>query len=315
MSTVETRSSAAATNGAAPAATPEPIDLEATLREWGRSAGASAAFVDALVEIAETSAELAARTDLRIAHLLHHNLRAEATTDSLPEDRIATTRAPDLAVAPAPGPRTPLPAPPDDEEAERHLALVRRRRSTPLYGERAMTAAELSGVLAGALQAKELAPAYHRRDIPRRVFPSAGGLQPVDAHVLVQRVDDVAPGVYRYDPLTHELVQQEAGDPRTRVLDATIFTEWLFDAAAVVVLSADLDRVMWKYGSRAYRYLLMDTGVVCGQLYLAATSLELSVNAVAAFRDDALNAMLRLDGVTRFANLLVGLGPQPRRPG
>lgn len=311
MSTTERPATAPATGDDAP----DPSDLEALVRAWGDHTGATPSFVDALAQVAGTAAELQDQDDVRVAHLLHHNLRAEATTDSTPEDRLQTTRAPDLAIAPPPGPRTALPAPPEDEEAARHLDLVRRRRSTPLFGERDMTAEELSGVLAGSFEAKGLAPAYHRRDVPRRVFPSAGGLQPVDAHVLIHRVEGVEPGVHRYDPLTHELVLQEPGDPRTRLLDATIFTEWLFDAPAVVVLSADLDRVLWKYGSRAYRYLLMDTGVVCGQLYLAATSMDLSVNAVAAFRDDALNALLRLDGVTRFANLLVGLGPQPRRAG
>ena len=39
--------------------------------------------------------------------------------------------------------------------------------------------------------------------------------------------------------------------------------------------------------------------------------MNLAINAVAAFRDDALNSLLRVDGRDHFAQLLVSVGNKP----
>ena len=55
----------------------------------------------------------------------------------------------------------------------------------------------------------------------------------------------------------------------------------------------------------------LDAGVACGQVYLAAASMNLAVNAVAGFQDDAVNSLLRLDGRDHFIQLLVAIGNKP----
>jgi SagB-type dehydrogenase family enzyme len=67
-------------------------------------------------------------------------------------------------------------------------------------------------------------------------------------------------------------------------------------------------RMTWRYGERGYRYLLLDAGHVCQNLYLAAEPIGCGVCAIAAFFDDKLNAALGLDGEKQFAVYLATVG-------
>jgi SagB-type dehydrogenase family enzyme len=57
----------------------------------------------------------------------------------------------------------------------------------------------------------------------------------------------------------------------------------------------------WRYGQRGYRYIFLDAGHACQNLYLAAESLSCGVCATGAFHDEQLNTLLGLDGQEQFA--------------
>ena len=56
-----------------------------------------------------------------------------------------------------------------------------------------------------------------------------------------------------------------------------------------------------RFGARGYRYLLLDAGHACQNMYLAGYVLNIGVCAIGAFYDDRLNEALKLDGETKFA--------------
>ncbi|MEE8592589.1 MAG: nitroreductase family protein, partial [Candidatus Bipolaricaulota bacterium] len=64
----------------------------------------------------------------------------------------------------------------------------------------------------------------------------------------------------------------------------------------------------WRYGERGVRYLFLDAGHVCQNLYLAAESIAAGACAIGAFTDDQLNLLLGLDGIDRFVVYLAGVG-------
>jgi SagB-type dehydrogenase family enzyme len=297
-------------------------DLSAALEEWAAKYGVTAEFTEALSRFADNGYALAERDELRLAHLLHASLRASVTVDSAMDQESLTLVAPDLCVAePDPtlrdAPRIALRRDPPQPLAALH-ELLWRRRSSPYYSPHPLPLDSLGGLLGAALGSRGMATAYHRRDVPLRTFPSAGGLQPVDTFVIANRVDGLERGVYHYDPVAHELVLRERGDFRQRVVEAVVSTGWLFHAPVVIALAGNFPRVSWKYGTRGYRYLHVDTGVAVQNLYLVAQALGLRGNAVAAFEDDAFNDLLRIDGVDRFTNLLFAAGapvsPRARPP-
>jgi SagB-type dehydrogenase family enzyme len=51
----------------------------------------------------------------------------------------------------------------------------------------------------------------------------------------------------------------------------------------------------WRYGQRGYRYMHLDAGHVCQNLYLAAEAVDSGVCAIAAFSDEDLSRLLGLD--------------------
>ncbi|MEX0153350.1 SagB/ThcOx family dehydrogenase [Microbacterium sp. LMI1-1-1.1] len=291
------------------------IDELAVLFERAAAGGlCHPSWAAAALDLVREGVPLVGDDDVFVAHLIHRSLRAEASKDGPPVSRIATMRAPDLAVRRPGDRRVSLPAEVPDI-LQPFADLVAERRSTPMYGSDPLPLSHLAGILSQSLGTKGSTLGYQRRDIPKRVGASAGGLQSYDCQVIVNNVEGLEPGRYSYDPVGHELVLEEAGDFRLPLRDAAIESDFLLFAQAVIALTGDFPRVAWKYGTRGYRYMGLDAGIVAAHLYLAATALGVSVNALAAFADDSLNRLLRLDGKDRFAQLLIPIGTAPgRRP-
>ena len=67
-------------------------------------------------------------------------------------------------------------------------------------------------------------------------------------------------------------------------------------------------RMTWRYGPRGYRYLHLDAGHACQNLYLAAQAVDCGACAIAAFDDDKVNGLLGIDGEEQFAIYLAAVG-------
>ena len=266
------------------------------------------AFASAVGHLLEEGDAFAQDEAVRVAHLVHRVMRAEANIDGA--DLSQTMRAPDIQVGREGIERFELPKN-VPSEVEFFRDLVHDRRSTPVFDFTPLSLQKLSTALSLSFGNKGFSRAYQRRDIPRRVLPSAGGLQSCDIQVIINNVDSLDPGIYHYDPIDHTLVLAEIGNFRTRIVETSFGANWLMHAQAVIGIVGNFDRVAWKYGSRGYRYMGLDAGVACGQVYLAAASMNLAVNAVAGFQDDAVNSLLRLDGRDHFIQLLVAIGNKP----
>ncbi|TVP94365.1 MAG: SagB/ThcOx family dehydrogenase, partial [Acholeplasmatales bacterium] len=71
---------------------------------------------------------------------------------------------------------------------------------------------------------------------------------------------------------------------------------------------ADVERMTYRYGERGFRYLCMDAGHVCQNLYLVAEALGLGTCAIGAYDDDAVNATLGLDADREAVLYIAPLG-------
>jgi SagB-type dehydrogenase family enzyme len=67
-------------------------------------------------------------------------------------------------------------------------------------------------------------------------------------------------------------------------------------------------RMTYRYGNRGYRYMHLDAGHVCQNLYLAALAVDCGVCAVGGFYDDKVNELLNLDGVENFVIYMATVG-------
>lgn len=141
-----------------------------------------------------------------------------------------------------------------------------------------------------------------------RTAPSGGALYPIELYCAVMRVDGLAPGLYGYDVAQHELQLLRQEDLTEALAEATALGDALRPACVCVLMSAVFRRSKFKYGERAYRFVLLEAGHIAQNLLLAAESAGLAAVPVGGFMDDPMNELLRLDGVEEAAVYGVVIG-------
>jgi len=259
---------------------------------------ASQAPVDVIVEALDAAAEYVdpARFYHRLSVLEPGFYGGEPPVPEFPEYFKAYPGAP----------RVPLPQPPQLAEVDLFEA-VRERRSRRVYSSEPLGLGEVGALL------------YYTVGVtgrawwggPKRAYPSAGALQPVEAYLVASRVSGVEPGVYHYHPGLHELELLAAGDYSGALEAACLGQEHVGAAPASVVLTVYYARTLSKYGWRAYRYAMMDAGFAGENLYLAAEALGLATVAVGAFHDAEVCSILGVDCVWELPVLVFPVGRRP----
>lgn len=184
-------------------------------------------------------------------------------------------------------------------------AAIENRRSLRQYSEDALSLQELSFLLWCTQGVKKVT----RLPATLRTVPSAGARHAIDTILLVNRVSGLEPGLYRFMAIDHALVKLEVSSNITeQVTVACQHQGHVASSAVTFIWVAALERMRWRYGQRSYRYLLLDAGHICQNLYLAAEAISCGVCAIAAYDDDGLNRVLNLDGEEQFVVYVGSLG-------
>ena len=178
------------------------------------------------------------------------------------------------------------------------LELIELRTTVRQYHETPLTLTELSYLLWCTQGVKMTMPG----GTSIRTVPSAGARHALETYLYIQRVEGLEPGLYRFLALEHALLPVDlsaaAGES---LVPAFSGRNMVAGSAVTFIWSAVLERMSYAYGPRAYRYLHLDAGHVCQNLYLAAQTVRVGVCAIGAFDDDGLNAALGFDGENQFA--------------
>lgn len=142
-----------------------------------------------------------------------------------------------------------------------------------------------------------------------RTVPSGGNRHALETYLCVFRVEDVAPAFYRYLPLEHQLVL-EFEEPRAarRLAEAALDQSFVAESAATFFWSAVPYRMEWRYGAASHKVIALDAGHVCQNLYLACEAIGAGTCAVAAYHQQKLDELLRLDGRDEFVIYLAPVG-------
>jgi SagB-type dehydrogenase family enzyme len=129
-----------------------------------------------------------------------------------------------------------------------------------------------------------------------RPIPSGGGLYPLELYVIAQRIEGLDGGAYHYVPLGHRL-EVVRPDPLPTLLTSEMFLgqPYLAGAAAVIVITALVERSLWKYEDRGYRYILLEAGHCAQSVNLCAEGMGLGSLNLGGFMDEDVMALLRLD--------------------
>lgn len=142
-----------------------------------------------------------------------------------------------------------------------------------------------------------------------RNVPSAGCRHAIETYLAIFNVDEIDPGVYRYLPLSHQLVFEFKDDllPE-KMITASLNQSYPGKSAVTFIWSAIPYRMEWRYGLAAHKVIALDAGHVCQNLYLACETIDAGTCAIAAYDQEELDELLGLDGEEEFAIYLAPVG-------
>lgn len=142
--------------------------------------------------------------------------------------------------------------------------------------------------------------------------PSGGGLHPMEAYVIVQQVEGLAPGLYRYLADSHGLLPLTAPEQPLRdfIMESVGQQHWFANAHCLVAMVPRFDRSFWKYRRHAkgYRVVTLEAGHLSQTLYLSATDLGLGAFITGAINEKHLERGFGLDPIRQGALAVCGFG-------
>lgn len=174
------------------------------------------------------------------------------------------------------------------------LEMIELRSTQRSYNDSRLSLQELSFLLWCTQGIKMSLPGGRTM----RTVPSAGARHPLDTYLCLNNVKGIPAGVYRFLPLEH-LLQPLAIDVNDMIAGFQ-GRQMAAGCAAIFVWAACLSRSYYKFGNRAYRYVFIEAGHVCQNLYLAAEAIQCGVCAIGAYDDECLNKVLKMDGQQDF---------------
>ena len=180
---------------------------------------------------------------------------------------------------------------------------LKNRRSRRDFKKESITQKELGLLLWAAQGVTEKISGFLLR-----TAPSAGALYPVETYLVINRVEELEPGIYHWNIKEQVLEQLKAGDFSREIESACLGQDMCRTASVVFAWSAIFARSTYKYSDRGIRYIFVDAGHICQNLYLACEDLGLGCCAIGAFFDDAVNELLGLDGREEASIYLSAVG-------
>lgn len=246
--------------------------------------------------------------------MFHGASRQVRFLSSRAAQRFARERA---ALRPAPPPvkrltKVALLRLPKPDSVGEFPTVLLARRTWRRFGSVPVSAADLATALGLALGVQRWV-ATEFGPVPLKTSPSGGARHPVEAYVCVRRVKGIGAGLYHYAADAHGLERLKRRDMTARLRIWMPHSEYFTKAAFVVVLTAVLDRQIWRYPyARAYRAALAEAGHVCQTFCLTATWLGLAPFCLMGLNDVEIERDLGIDGVRETVLYVAGAGSRPR---
>jgi len=251
-----------------------------------------------------------------LASGFHFGTKDVAWADGEQSEAIAASDAARAAIDPPPpafkpvrGRGVPLPSPTPNN---RFTQVLLERRTWRGFGTIPVPLSKLGtllGLTFGVQMEARTAAGVH---VVFKTSPSGGARHPIEAYVLALRVSGLPRGLYHFGADTRRLHLVRRGATSAQLVEYLSGQWWFADAAALVLMTAVLPRVRWRYPHpRAYRSVLLGAGHLCQTFCLVATSLKLAPFCTQALADSRIERDLGIDGVDEVVVYAAGIGSRP----
>lgn len=182
---------------------------------------------------------------------------------------------------------------------------IYNRESRRSYSNQSLSIEELSFLLWATQGLKQKLDAGHAL----RTVPSAGCRHALETYLCVLNVQGLDRGIYRYLPLEHKLLFEFTDDNLDKKIYQAVFGQsYPKDAAVTFIWTAIPYRMEWRYDIAAHKVIAIDAGHVCQNLYLACEAIDAGTCAMAAYDQEKMDELLRIDGQNEFTIYLASVG-------
>ncbi|MFH1615741.1 MAG: SagB/ThcOx family dehydrogenase [Planctomycetota bacterium] len=142
-----------------------------------------------------------------------------------------------------------------------------------------------------------------------RTVPSGGARHSFETYLLINRVEGLKPGLYRYLSMDHKLCFLRAGkNMAEQISGACCGQKFVGSGAAVFIWTAIPYRMEWRYSIVSHKVIAIDAGHMCQNLYLAAESIGAGTCAIGAYFQDQADEFLGVDGREEFVIYIAPVG-------
>jgi SagB-type dehydrogenase family enzyme len=200
------------------------------------------------------------------------------------------------------------------------IKAIRQRRSRREYSQEALNLEELSFLLWAAQGVDQKATHDFRTwlagavgipvdDVPTllRTVPSGGACHPFENYLMVNRVEGLQPGVYRYLSLEHKLLFLYGGEALQAKIEGKLPTMYM-RSAVVFIWTVIPYRSEWRYTVVAPKMMAQESGHICQNLYLACEAIGAGTCAVGGYSQKLMDELLGVDGEEEFTIYVAPVG-------
>ena len=187
------------------------------------------------------------------------------------------------------------------------IEAIRDRRSRRNFTQESLTLEELSYLLWATQGVQKL---IRNGLVTIRTVPSGGAMHPFETYLLINRVNGINPGLYRYLATNHKLLTlcSEGADLPKRIGKAANNQDFVGEGAVVFIWTVRPYRTEYRYGEDSLKDILISVGHICQNLYLACESIGVGTCAIVAYNQKLLDAFVGVDGEDEIALYLAPVG-------
>lgn len=187
--------------------------------------------------------------------------------------------------------------------------VINQRRSRRAYTDDSLSNEELSFLLWCTQGISKIVHDEKWGKIVYRTVPSGGARHPFETYLIINRVEGIKPGIYRFLALEHKLllIREEKDLPQV-IVHICYGQKFVGEAAVIFIWSAIPSRTEWRYNYIAHRMIAMEAGHVCQNLYLATESIGGGACAILGYDQERLDKLIGVDGKDEFAIYMAAVG-------
>ena len=185
------------------------------------------------------------------------------------------------------------------------LECINNRKSRRKFTESSLNLTELAWLLWATQGVHKVV----RDTVSLRTVPSGGARHPFETYLIINQVESLKPGVYRYLPYDHKLLFiKEETDLRDKMSEYAHGQKFVGYCAVCFIWTAIPYRMEWRYTLQAKKDILIEAGHVCQNLYIACESIKAGTCGIAAYDQTKIDNLIQVDGTDEFTVYLSPAG-------